>query len=229
MKITVTQEFENIEDAQAFLGKLAVAPDQVAKPAAASVATAPSGAATGAPDATATGQRHTEHGGGATASTPQPPAPRTRKPRNDAGKPRGPYKTGTEPNANAGGAGAPAANPSGAPAGQQAATPAAALTDAEKEKAVRDAEAYKADDAARTALQASRDTAAAAPGAELTQDDARAALRRINDTKGLGTPACIAHLQDFGVNQLSLLPKEKYALFIKQADEKVAEFLAAKK
>lgn len=56
----------------------------------------------------------------------------------------------------------------------------------------------------------------------LTLDDARAALKRINDTKGLGTPVCIGHLHTFGVNRISDLKQEHYADFIRQADELIA-------
>lgn len=66
-------------------------------------------------------------------------------------------------------------------------------------------------------------------GKELTLDDARAALGRINQTASLGMPACMQHLTEFKVNRISLLEKKDFALFIKQADAKVAEAVAAAK
>ena len=65
--------------------------------------------------------------------------------------------------------------------------------------------------------------AAAEVDKELTIDDARAALKRINDTKGLGTPVCIGHLQAFGVNRISDLPANMYEDFIFRADEMIAK------
>lgn len=69
--------------------------------------------------------------------------------------------------------------------------------------------------------------AAADPSAKPTKEDAIAALGRINKTAGMGMPACMEFLKLFGVNRISILPPESFALFIKQADEKIAEHLAA--
>jgi pullulanase/glycogen debranching enzyme len=66
-------------------------------------------------------------------------------------------------------------------------------------------------------------------GPTLTEADARAALKRMKDTKGLATPACIAHIQSFGVDAISKLPAANYAEFIRQADEKIAAHLATAK
>lgn len=123
-----------------------------------------------------------------------PEAPKTRKPRADAGKTRGPQQKTTEPAAPA----TPKQNTEGS---DKSATPAPAA-----------------------AVGA---PVAAVPGKELTLDDAREALGRLNKTPNLGMPACMQHLQEFGTNRISAVKKEDYALFIQQADAKVAEALAA--
>ena len=146
---------------------------------------------------------------------PQPPVtteaapagaamPRQRKPRADAGKPRGPYKST--------GVVAEGASPNTA----SPAEPASAAT------APTNSEAPVASPTA-TPTTASAAPVASEPGKELTIDDARAALKRISDTKGLGMEACMTHLQEFGVTRISDLKAPDYALFVKQADQKVAE------
>lgn len=127
-----------------------------------------------------------------------------RKPRSDAGKVRGPYKLNGEPatseptklaDSAAIKVAVPATPPT--PAAQASTVPASS---------------------AKTPHAAPSAPTAAAP----TPEDARAALKRMADTEGFGTPACIAHLKEFKVNRLSELKPESYALFIKQADDKVA-------
>ena len=161
-------------------------------------------------------------------AVPGNPAPvtKTRKPRADAGKPRGPYKStgadagttasstpGTTPAADAvGGDPVTTESPSATPtAAASAPTNSAAPTQA------------------ITPAPESATPAAAEPAKELTETDARAALARINQTAGLAMPACMAHLAKFGVDRITKLPKEKYAEFIKSADELIAARKAAAK
>lgn len=121
-----------------------------------------------------------------TTSDVQPETPqKTRKPRSDAGQPRGPYKTSDKP--------------------------AETVSD-QQGPAV----------AASVAAPAPTITPPATPGAALTVVEARAALKRIHDTKGLGPEACIKHIQEFGVQAISKLPETMFAAFILKADEKVA-------
>lgn len=62
---------------------------------------------------------------------------------------------------------------------------------------------------------------------KLTVEDGRAAMKRINGTKGLGMEACMAHLREFGVDMISKLPVEKMGEFIAKADVKIAAVKAA--
>ena len=139
--------------------------------------------------------------------TAEPAAEKTRKPRSDAGKPRGPYKTNGEP--------------------------AAGEAQQETAKASAESSSPTTTDSpdARVAEQRTVNPpeAGANPVGGPTLDDAKAALGRIKDTKGLGTPTCIGHLQSYGVNRISDLPKEKYAEFIKAADELIARHAAGAK
>jgi len=122
-----------------------------------------------------------------------------RKPRADAGVPRGPYKTTGEPATAAAQGQEPQRTEPPAPVSptQQAAPPASAATP--------------------PAAPVAPSPAGAAP----TLADARAALKRISDTKGLGAEAVVAHLAAHGVNQLTKLPEAMYAAFIAAADAKV--------
>lgn len=203
MRITVTKEFASPEEAAAWLNIFAGGPINV------NIVTPPTSA-----------DSITAAASSITPTAPTPTEKPKRKPRSDAGQPRGSYKLSPE----------------------------------EQEKALRDAAGNKEDDAARQRLQEERNAAAresvktAAPepavaqaqeaqraepstpaAADPTMDDARGALGLLNETPGLGMPACMQHLQEFGVNRISLLPKEKFAIFIKQAKEKVAEHKAAAK
>jgi hypothetical protein len=146
----------------------------------------------------------------------QPVVEKTRKPRADAGKPRGPYKTSTT--------GEPAASEPGVqggdlPVAPQPAAPVTPTTSASPDARVAEQRTVNPPEAGANPVG----------GPTLTLDDARAALKRIKDTKGLATPACIAHIQSFGVDAISKLPAEKYAEFIRQADEKIAAHLATVK
>lgn len=161
--------------------------------------------------------------GGAPAAAPEQPATKKpRKPRSDAGQPRGPYGPRTQ-EANAAGAGAPTDTPStpnagGEPTGSAPVPSAAPAAAASPETAAPAPAPQQASAAANVAPT---------PGAAPTLDDARAALGRINKTPGLGMPACMTHLQDFGVNRISAVKPEDYARFIKEADEKVAHAVTA--
>lgn len=159
MKISISHEFDNIEDAVAFLTghaqPIVMIDETKLDPA---------------------------------TFDAQPGVPKTRKPRSDAGKPRGKYKTQ--------GPRGPQVEPSAAPAadGQASATPSgAALTD--------------------NAL-ASGETGSPA-AAEPTLDDVKAALLPVGRKHGI--EANFKLLGEFGVNQLSKLPAEKYGEFIKAA------------
>jgi hypothetical protein len=81
--------------------------------------------------------------------------------------------------------------------------------------------------AAQPATPAPAADAAAGPAVEPTFDDVKAALARLHDTEGLGMEACRRHLQEFGTNRVSAVKKEDYRLFVKQADEKIAQHQAA--
>ena len=144
-------------------------------------------------------------------ATPQPEK-KPRKPRNDAGKPRGPYKTNGEPAASEPGVGG-----QNSVAPSQPAAPATPTTSAAPGKAP--AEGDKPQPSGVVPA-----TAAAEP----TLDDARAALARINAVPGLGMEACLAHLAEFGTDRITLLKKEHYARFITAADAKVAAAKAKK-
>lgn len=136
-----------------------------------------------------------------------------RKPRSDAGKPRGPYKpretsTGEPAASEPGytGEGIPARTPPAAPATpttSSAPAPAAASSAPTSTQAMPVAEEFPA-----------------------TLDGARAAMKKLNDTPGLGMDACIASLKAHGVNRISDLPQEKFAEFIKYV---LAQVSAGKK
>lgn len=201
MKITVTKEFGSPEEAAAWLRVFSGEPvHTVVVPRITSVADA--------------NELIEPILGTGKALPGQTPEKKPRKPRNDAGKPRGPYKTN----------GGPAASEPGTTADSVATTPAAPVSPtnaAAPEKA--SAEASKESTGATVGV-ASTAPAAAAP---LTEADARAALKRINQTPGLGMEAVMTHLRDFGVNRITLLKPEQYAAFIQAADEKIAAVTAA--
>jgi hypothetical protein len=125
-----------------------------------------------------------------------------RKPRNDAGKPRGPYKTN----------GGPASSNPGVPESALAPTP-------------QPAEPVSPTNTAGAVPEGQSPAAGGSPAPTL--DDARAALALINKTPGMGMPAVMLHLQDFGTNRASLLKPEQYAAFVASAKQKVADHEAA--
>jgi hypothetical protein len=133
---------------------------------------------------------------------------RPRKPRSDAGQPRGTYKT----------TGEPAASEPGQAVNSVAAAPATPATPTHN----------AAPPASRSGATVG-ESATAPAGAAPTFEDARAALKRISSEKGMGTEACMVHLNQFGVVQITKLPEAMYAVFIKQADEKIAEHRKAAK
>ena len=135
-----------------------------------------------------------------------------RKPRADAGKPRGPYKTTTT--------GEPAETVQ-----QDGTDKAAALAPAKSELPATPTTSAAAGESVATKPGA---TPPAPVAAEPTLDDARAALARINAVPGLGMEACLAHLAEFGTDRITLLKKEHYARFITAADAKVAAAKAKK-
>ena len=216
MKITIEQDFEGWKDAHVakwlarFSAMFGEAPPSFAHTVAlgplaqaALDATAPNIAYV--PGETELGKANPEVP--LNSAEPVIPAPRQRKPRADAGKPRGPHKSTDSAPVGVGSATPP---PDGQPQGGS--TP----------PAVSNSEAPVASPTA-TPTTASAAPAASESGKKLTIDDARAALKRISDTKGLGMEACMQHLQEFKVTRISDVKEADYALFIKQADEKVAE------
>jgi hypothetical protein len=125
-----------------------------------------------------------------------------RKPRNDAGKPRGPYKTN----------GGPASSNPGVPESALAPTP-------------QPAEPVSPTNTAGAVPEGQSPAAGGSPAPTL--DDVRAALALINKTPGMGMPAVMLHLQDFNTNRASLLKPEQYAAFVASAKQKVADHEAA--
>jgi hypothetical protein len=145
------------------------------------------------------------------------PEKKPRKPRNDAGKPRGPYKTN----------GGPASSNPGVPESALAPTPQPAEPVSPTNVA---APAVANTDGVSPAKAESPNSGSGATppaAAAHTLDDARAALALINKTPGMGMPAVMLHLQDFGTNRASLLKPEQYAAFVASAKQKVADHEAA--
>jgi hypothetical protein len=178
MKVTITQDFDSVEDAADFLarvlGTAAQQPEQVINIV---------------PPATFTAEAVAAHTAAVTAGA------KVRKPRADAGKPRGPHKDKDA---------APAA-------------PAAQAQEAQRAEPV-------PPPAPATPPQAPAKVDAAppvSPTAGVTLEDARAEMKRLNDTKGKGMDACIATLKAFGVNRISDLPKEKIGDFIKDVQAQI--------
>jgi hypothetical protein len=147
------------------------------------------------------------------------PVQAKRKPRNDKGQVRGPYKNGADAGTTAsstpgttsdadavGGDPVTTESPSATPTAAASAPPASAAP------ATADAQAP----------EAQRTEPPASAAAEPTFDDARDAMGRINATASLGMPECIAHLASFGINRISLLKKEDFARFIAEANAKIA-------
>lgn len=217
MKITIEMHnYDDVRDAGRVLSRMAAAMDyennviEAEFEPVASTGSMRGGAPRSEPTAGATSAA-----GGAQAPV-DAAGKKPRKPRNDAGKPRGPYKTNGGPAASTPADQADvAASSAAAPVSPtNAAAPAVANTDG-----VSPAKAESPNSGS-----GATPPAAAAP---LTEADARAALKRINETPGLGMEAVMAHLRDFGTNRASLLKPEQYADFIASASEKIAAVKAA--
>lgn len=121
------------------------------------------------------------------SETPEPVVKKARKPRADAGKPRGPYKEKAA----------------------EAPADVAATAATEVAGGASDAVGQKAD---QTAVAA---TPAPAAQKEPTLDDVKAAMSVLS--KKVNIDANIKLLAQFGVDRSSLLPKVKYAEFIAAA------------
>ena len=180
MKITITHDFSTVEEAAQFLarvGNQAIVINQLSE------TPIPTSEVIAAFEANRTEVEQQQ--------------PKTRKPRSDAGKPRGAYKpretTTGEPASDGGGQKAvtPASQPA-TPTTSSAPAPATALPTVGENATAPAAEEFPA-----------------------TLDGARAAMKKLNDAPGLGMDACIASLKAHGVNRISDLPKEKFAEFIK--------------
>jgi len=175
MKITITQEFDNADDAYGFMARL-LGPGTV-----------------------------TMNPVGVSGAAPQSEQPerKPRKPRSDAGQPRGPNSRTT---------------------GQQA--PGASATPTKDAKA--EGAGAPSGDAGGvskpTEPTGSAPVPSAAPSAaasEITLDQVRAKLHQLHAMKGQGVEASLAALQTFKVMRVSDLPKEKYAEFMAHVDEKI--------
>jgi hypothetical protein len=127
------------------------------------------------------------------------PAGKQRKPRADAGKPRGSYKDNG------------AATPGAAGVIDQPATPVTAATEPES-AAPPETAAPAAGEAQESAPKASAEPAAAA-----TQEQAQAALEALFASKGL--PAAQAPMAQFGVSRLRDMKPEDYGRFVIAAQE----------
>jgi hypothetical protein len=125
------------------------------------------------------------------------PVKKLRKPRSDAGQPRGPYKTTTT--------GEPAASEPLSAAGDS--VPAASAAPATPTKPA--APGNEQTQAATTVVPGAHPSPAAA---ELTVVDVRAAMEVLNKKRGI--EANMKVLAQFKVQRASELPKEKYAEFI---------------
>jgi hypothetical protein len=194
MKVTVTKEFGSPEEAAAWLRIFSPAPVEISTPLSPFTMIGP-------------GLVESVLGTGKALPGTTPPVVTTdkkpRKPRNDAGKPRGPYKTN----------GGPAASEPGTAGDSASTVPAAPVSPT---------------NAAAPAAGAQPESEKTAPAAAApTLDDVRAALALINKTPGMGMPAVMLHLQDFNTNRASLLKPEQYAAFVASAKQKVADHEAA--
>ena len=176
MQITITKDFNTVEEALAFLARL----DGRQSVVQAAISPLPG-----------------------LVIAPEQPAPepekKARKPRADAGKVRGAYKPRDDARA-VEGAEHLNVKPegAGAPAGVGVVATAEKLTPPAENPAVEPSQAAQAP------------AAAAAP---LTIDDLRATMKRLHDTPGKGTDACIQALREFGVLRISEVPAAKFIEF----------------
>jgi hypothetical protein len=176
MKITITQDFDTVEDAAAFIARLTGGAQQIkvvipevslAQPA-------------GLPESTLAAEFL--------------PEKKSRKRRNDAGRPRAPYKKAwNAPETNADGSG-------GSPAGDAQAAPTAQPA---------------------TGASAPVPSATAEAPEKLTIDVLRALMATLSAVKGKGMEACLAALKTFGVTRISDLPQDKYVDFAAHVREQI--------
>lgn len=135
-------------------------------------------------------------------------APRPRKPRSDAGQPRGPHKTTGD-------------TPTPVPASVVAAAATAVSP-------------TQSTPPAPTTPPAAPPSAAAplapAGAGKLTEAHARAELKKISTEPGMGgTQAAIDYIKKFGVHQITKLPESMYEQFIAGVDKEIAAFRAKPK
>lgn len=148
----------------------------------------------------------------------QPAATRQRKPRSDAGQPRGPYKTndgapsGGQPASGAATPGTGAGTTAGFESPRPSPQPAAP---AQEPKSAAEGQSVP------PATPAAADSA-------LTEADVRAALKVVSDTAGLGMQTCMGIINSFGVDRISSLPKDQYAAFKAKCEEIVANHAVKK-
>lgn len=144
------------------------------------------------------------------------PEKRQRKPRSDAGKPRGSYKPTGEPAASE--PQSPSATDSAVAGSAAPATPTTSTPP----------QAAPAASSAVAAPAAGAGAVVEALAKKLTKDDAFAALSRINAEPGLGMEACRKFMLSLGYNRISDVKEETYADFITKVDAAIAAHRAAK-
>ena len=181
-KVSVTLEFDSVEAAIAALGKQMV----------------------GAPGVTQRGERGADKAkdAGSNPAAGTAPTTRSRKPRADAGKPRGPYK-----DAEAAKAAAPATTSIPPSAGSSA------VTDPSNAGVA----------ATSTSTPADPVPVASAPNNEpaVTIEDCRARLEKLFDAKGIVAAQDV--LSRFGVKRAGDMKPEQYADFIQHVNEQIRE------
>jgi hypothetical protein len=192
MAVQVTLTFNSYDEAIVALGKLVGAPAKATSPVRVPEAETP----------------------GAVAAAP---ATRTRKPRSDAGQPRGAYKARNEPAAPQQGEPANAVTPAVLAAGPAPAAEAAAPEPARNSET---ANAEAPSEPSAPATQAANPPAASAP----SEKDAQAALEGLFNAraKAGGNGAAIQAAKDllsrYGVQKVRDLPAERRAEFIKECE-----------
>ena len=120
------------------------------------------------------------------------PAEKVRKPRADAGQPRGPYK----PRAKSG-------------------------KEILAEMNAAAVEAKMPEQSPQQPEQSPQQPEQPAPAAA-TFDDVKAALGRLHDAKGFGMDACRTHLLKFGANRVSAVKQSDYTAFVAEINAKLA-------
>ncbi len=201
MTVKVTLEFPSIEASIAALGLLM-------KPKAAATATnAGAPVAAGTPPAAAPG--------GAAPSAPAT-AKRERKPRSDAGKPRGEYGPRTE----AGGAAGAPSNPA-ATTGANAAPVGAAPSGTTTEPAAPQKAPVDADKASSPGVAPAADAA----GPQPSEKDAQEALEKLFNATTIGVSQEV--MSRFGIKRLKELPDDRRAEFVEKCNAVTAAVAAA--